>query len=134
MFLFKCLNRVLAVSLDTASSPTCWTVEGTPGSTAGTPSGGGSTLLSTTSRFGEIFHRVYPQLHFRTQLNLINETILSRNLCTLGAWTFQVMTRGQILGRNPDKILKSFPQTPATSYSFDSSFTVYCKGERRKPL
>ncbi len=60
------------------------------------------------------------------------------------------ITRGRILGRNPDKSLKSFPpcysshlysfalrflflQTHATSCSFYCSLiTVSCKGERRK--
>ncbi len=58
-----------------------------------------------------------------------------------------IVSRGRILGLNPDKSLKSFPscyshsfalrllfvQTHATSYSFYSSVTVHCKGERRKP-
>ncbi len=53
------------------------------------------------------------------------------------------VTRGRILGRNPDKSL-SFPpcyfalrflflQTPATSNSFYSALpTIHCKGDRRK--
>ncbi len=58
--------------------------------------------------------------------------------------------RGRILGRNPDKILKSFPpcysqshlysfalrflflKTHATSYSLYSSVTVHCKEVRKK--
>ncbi len=52
------------------------------------------------------------------------------------------LARGRILGRNPDKSLKShlysfflrflLVQTHATSYSFYSSVTVHGKGERRK--
>jgi hypothetical protein len=57
---------------------------------------------------------------------------------------------GGILGRNPTKVLRVFLlaihshlysfalqflflQTHTTSYSFYSSVTVHCKGERRKP-
>ncbi len=67
----------------------------------------------------------------------------------LNPHSFAHCPRGRILGRNPDKSLKSLPpcysesplqlyfevlflQTHATSYSFYSSLTVYCKEERRK--
>ncbi len=68
---------------------------------------------------------------------------------TLSYWLLKIVSRGRILGRNPNKSLQSFPpcysqsplqlcleisilKTHAASYNFYSSVTVHCKWERWK--
>jgi hypothetical protein len=83
-------------------------------------------------------------------LALIALCWISFFVCLVGLENVSASVLSRILGQNPEKSLKSFPlcysqaplqlcleiyisSTLAISYSFHSSATVHCEGERRNP-
>ncbi len=85
----------------------------------------------------KITYKVWSTLQLRGQ---IHSPFFYSNLCVL-CGVHCTAYRGRILGRNPDKSLKSFPPPLQDLYYFKltqpltylySKVPVHCKGQRRK--